>query len=164
MPFYGLIWRVTKNMGRSQETSNKKEVRNKKEKKRKDKEKKRLERRDNPRDGNSLDDMIAYVDENGRLSSTPPDPLNKQKVIAADIEVSVPKRTSDQKADPVRKGIVSFYNDSKGYGFIRDLENQQSVFMHVNDFIDDIKENNKVTFEIEMGSKGPKAVRVKLDK
>ena len=151
-------------MGRSQETSNKKEVRNKKEKKRKDKEKKRLERRDNSKDGNSLDDMIAYVDENGRLSSTPPDPLNRQKVIAADIEISVPKRTGDQKPDPIRKGIVSFYNDSKGYGFIRDLENQQSVFMHVNDFIDDIKENNKVTFEIEMGSKGPKAVRVKHDK
>jgi cold shock CspA family protein len=140
-------------MGRSQETSNKKEVRNKKEKKRKDKEKKRLERRDNSKDGNNLDDMIAYVDENGRLSSTPPDPLNRQKVKAEDIEISVPKRTGDQRPDPIRKGIVSFYNDSKGYGFIRDLENQQSVFMHVNDFVDDIKENNKVTFEIEMGSK-----------
>ena len=105
-------------MGRSQETSNKKEVRNKKEKKRKDKEKKRLERRDNTKDGNNLDDMIAYVDEHGRLSSTPPDPLNRQKVKAEDIEISVPKRTGDQRPDPIRKGIVSFYNDSKGYGFI----------------------------------------------
>ena len=55
-------------MARSQETFNKKEVRNKKEKKRKDKEKKRLERRDNVKEGRSFDDMIAYVDENGRLS------------------------------------------------------------------------------------------------
>ena len=62
-------------MSRSQETYNKKEVRNKKEKKRKDKEKKRLDRKENATEGKSFDDMIAYVDENGRLSSTPPDPL-----------------------------------------------------------------------------------------
>jgi len=151
-------------MGRSQETSSKKEIRNKKEKKRKEKEKRRQERRTNTRDGNNPDDMIAYVDENGRLTSTPFDPKNRQKVKVEDIEISVPKRNNDGKASPFRKGIVSFYNDSKGYGFIRDLENQQSVFVHVNDFMDDIKENNKVTFEIEMGSKGFKAVRVKLDK
>ena len=151
-------------MGRSQETSNKKEVRNKKEKKRKEKEKKRLERRESPRGGSNLDDMIAYVDENGRLSSTPPDPLARKKVKIEDIEVSVPKRVPGEKENPIRKGILTFYNESKGYGFIRDLENQQSIFAHVNDFIDDIRENNKVSFEIEMGSKGPKAVRVKLDK
>jgi len=151
-------------MGRSQETSNKKEVRNKKEKKKKEKEKKRLERKAGTKDGNNLDDMIAYVDENGRITSTPPDPNSRQKVKIEDIEISVPKHSSDQKMNPIRKGIVSFYNDSKGFGFIRDLENQKSVFMHVNDFVDDIKENNKVIFEIEMGSKGPKAVRVKLDK
>jgi cold shock CspA family protein len=150
-------------MARSQESFNKKEVRNKKEKKRKDKEQKRLDRRSNT-NSNSFDDMIAYVDENGRISSTPPEPGSRRKVNAEDIEVSVPKRSEDDKPNPMRKGILTFYNDSKGYGFIRDLENQQSVFAHVNDFEDDIKENNKVSFEIEMGNKGPKAVRVKLDK
>ena len=150
-------------MARSQESFNKKEVRNKKEKKRKDKEQKRLDRRSNS-NSNSFDDMIAYVDENGRISSTPPDPGSRRKVNVEDIEISVPKRSEDEKANPLRKGILTFYNDSKGYGFIRDLENQQSVFAHVNDFEDDIKENNKVSFEIEMGNKGPKAVRVKLDK
>jgi cold shock CspA family protein len=151
-------------MGRSQETYNKKEVRNKKEKKRKDKEKKRLERRENAKEGKSLDDMIAYVDENGRITSTPPDLSSRQKVKVEDIEISVPKRSSEPPENPVRKGILSFFNESKGYGVIRDLGNQQSVFVHINDFVESISENNKVTFEIEMGHKGPKAVHVKLDK
>ena len=58
-------------MGRTQETFNKKEVRNKKEKKRKEKEKKKLARKEKEKAG-GLDDMIAYVDEHGNLSSTPP--------------------------------------------------------------------------------------------
>ena len=65
-------------------------------------------------------------------------------------------------ADLVRKGIVTFFNDSKGYGFIKDLETQDSIFVHINALIDPIKENNKVSFEVEMGQKGPNAVRVKL--
>jgi len=60
-------------MGRSNETSSKKEVRKKQEQNRKEKEKKRLERKTKSRDGNNLDDMIAYVDEFGNLSPTPPD-------------------------------------------------------------------------------------------
>jgi cold shock CspA family protein len=151
-------------MSRSQETYNKKEVRNKKEKKRKDKEKKRLDRKENATEGKSFDDMIAYVDENGRLSSTPPDPLMRRKVNAEDIAVSVPRNSSEAPENNIRKGIVSFFNESKGYGFIRDLDNQQSVFVHINDFVDSIGEQNRVTFEIEMGHKGPRAVNVKLDK
>jgi cold shock CspA family protein len=150
-------------MGRSQETFNKKEVRNKKEKKRKQKEVKRLERRENAREGKTFNDMIAYVDENGRLSSVPPDLSNRQKVKAEDIEISVPKRAAEAPEDKIRKGIVTFMNTSKGFGFIRDLGNQQSVFMHVNDLLEDVAENNRVTFETEMGQKGPKAVRVRLD-
>ena len=59
-------------MGRSQETSNKKEVKNKKDKKRKDKEKKRLIRKESGKSSYAV--MIAYVDEFGKISSTPPDP------------------------------------------------------------------------------------------
>jgi cold shock CspA family protein len=151
-------------MARSQETYNKKEVRNKKEKKRKEKEQKRQDRRASSKDGNSLDDMIAYVDENGNITSTPPDLTNKKKVNAEDIVISVPRRSSEAPENPIRKGIVTFFNESKGYGFIRDLDNQQSVFVHINDFLESIGEQNKVIFEIEMGHKGPKAVNVKLDK
>jgi cold shock CspA family protein len=149
-------------MARSQETFNKKEVRNKKDKKRKDKEAKRLARKDNEKSG-SLDDMIAYVDENGMISDTPPDPTKKKKVIKAeDIEINVPKREDIEEVDPIRKGVVTFFNESKGFGFIKDRETMESVFVHVNNVLEDIKENNMVTYEVEMGQKGPTAVRVQV--
>lgn len=151
-------------MGRSQETFNKKEVRSKKEKKRKEKEKKKLARKENEKKG-SLDDMIAYVDENGMISSTPPDPTKKKEVIKLeDIEIGVPNRGPADDLDPVRKGIVSFFNESKGYGFIKDNETKESVFVHVNNVLEEIKEGNLVSFEVEMGPKGPAATQVKLIK
>lgn len=150
-------------MGRSQESFNKKEVKNKKDKKRKDKEKKRLDRKDNEKPS-SLDDMIAYVDENGMITSTPPDPNKKKTVInSEDIEISIRKQ-EDIPFDPVRKGTVSFFNDSKGYGFIRDSETQESVFVHINNVLEPIKEGNLVSFEVEKGMKGPTAVQVKIFK
>jgi cold shock CspA family protein len=148
-------------MGRSQESFNKKEVRKKKEKKRQDKEKKRLARKDGEKKG-GLDDMIAYVDENGMLTDTPPDPTTKKKTKVEDIEISIPRQDPNDRPDPIRRGRLTFYNDSKGYGFIRDAETQESIFVHVNEFQDDIMEGNMVSFEVEKGQKGPAAVRVKL--
>lgn len=146
-------------MGRSQETYNKKEIRNKKEKKRKEKEKKRLARKDGEK--NSFDDMIAYVDENGNITSTPPDPDKKEEIELEDIAISVPKSDPNDKPDPIRNGIVTFFNDSKGYGFIKDIETKESVFVHINNVIDEIKDGDKVSFEIEMGPRGLAAVNVK---
>lgn len=147
-------------MSRSQESFNKKEVRQKKEKSRKEKEKKRLAKKDDQTA--SFDDMIAYVDENGMLTSTPPDPTRKIAAKLEDIEISVPKQDPNDKPDPIRKGTVTFYNDSKGFGFIKDSETHESLFVHINNLIDAIKEGNLVTFEVEMGQKGPIAVQVKL--
>lgn len=150
-------------MARSQETFNKKEVRNKKEKKRKEKEARKLLKKDNPR-SSGLDDMIAYVDENGMITSTPPDPTKKLEVVAENIEISIPKHDSLPEQDPIRKGIVTFFNDSKGFGFIKDSETKESVFVHINNVLEDIKENNVVSFEVVMGQKGPTATQVKLVK
>lgn len=150
-------------MGRSQETYNKKEVRNKKEKKRKEKEKKRNFRKDQEKKS-GLDDMIAYVDENGVITSTPPDPTKKTEVDLEGIAISVPKDDPALKDDPVHKGIVTFYNDSKGFGFIRDMNNRQSVFVHANNLLEAIKENNVVTFEVAKGPKGLTAQKVQLFK
>jgi len=150
-------------MGRSQETSNKKEVKNKKEKKRKEKEKKRLIKKENGKKS-SFDDMIAYVDEFGMITSTPPDPSKKREVEAAGIEISVTKNDPSHKTDYVRKGVVSFFNESKGFGFIRDMETKQSVFVHANNLLEPVKENNVVNFEIGKGPKGPTALKVKLFK
>ena len=150
-------------MGRSQETFNKKEVRNRKEKKRKEKAAKRQAKRENE-SKSSLDDMIAYVDENGMIVDTPPDENEKTEVKLEDIEVSVPKGGSVADEDPVKKGVVTFFNESKGYGFIKEKETKQDIFVHVNNLVDNIKEGNLVTFEIEKGQRGPTAVNVKLDK
>jgi cold shock CspA family protein len=149
-------------MGKSQETSNKKEVKNKKEKKRKEKAKKRLIKKETGK--SSFDDMIAYVDEFGKITSTPPDPSKKIQVEANAIETSVTKNDPSKKPDYVRKGVVTFFNDSKGFGFIRDMENKQSVFVHANNLQEPIKENNIVSFEIGKGPKGSTALNVKLFK
>jgi len=148
-------------MGRSQESFNKKDVRNKKEKKRKEKEAKKLARKDGEKA--SFDDMIAYVDENGVITSEPIDPKSKTEIKLEDIAVSVPKGSTED-VDPVRKGTVSFYNESKGFGFIKDLDTKQDVFVHANNVIGEIKEGNLVTYEVEMGQRGPNAVRVQLSK
>jgi cold shock CspA family protein len=148
-------------MGRSQESFNKKDVRNKKEKKRKDKIAKKLAKKDG--DKSSFDDMIAYVDENGVITSEPIDPSRKTEIKLEDIAVSVPKGSTEE-VDPVRKGTVSFYNESKGFGFIKDLETKQDVFVHANNVLGEIKEGNLVTYEVENGQRGPNAVRVQISK
>jgi len=145
-------------MGRSQETFNKKEVRQRKEKKRKEKAQKRLERKENEK-SNSLDDMIAYVDENGVISSTPPDPNKKTKVKAKDIVLGVPSR-EDEDEDVLRTGVVSHFNHSKGFGFIKDSVTKQGVFFHINQVTGEIAEGNQVQFEVENGPRGLAAVNV----
>jgi cold shock CspA family protein len=146
------------------ETWNKKERIKKKQQQKKEKAEKKLERKDNARNGNNLESMLAYLDENGNLSSQPPDPRKKITVKAEDIEIGVPKHEPVDPADLIRKGIVTFFNDAKGYGFIKDQVTQESVFVHINSLTEAIKENNKVTFETEMGPKGANAVNVKLVK
>ena len=148
-------------MAKSKETWNKKELEKKREKKKKDKELRKEERKANAKEGKSFEDMIAYMDENGNITSTPPDPQKKKIIRLEDIEIGVPKYVTT-KMDPIRKGIVTFFNNSKGYGFIKDSETQESIFVHANGLIDAIAENNKVTFEVEKGQKGPNAVGVKL--
>lgn len=149
-------------MGRSQESFNKKEVRNKKEKKRKEKEKKRQARREEGKD--SFNDMIAYVDEYGQILDTPPDPDQKEEIELEDIEPGVPKKSEMEEEETERKGVVTFFNENKGFGFIKDMKTQQSVFVHVSNLEESIKENNLVLFEMEKGPKGPVAVKVKLQK
>lgn len=148
-------------MGRSQESFNKKDVRNKKEKKRKEKIAKKLLKKDGEK--SSFDDMIAYVDENGVITSEPIDPSSKKEIKLEDIAVSVPKGSTEE-VDPARKGTVSFYNESKGFGFIKDIETKQDIFVHANNVIGEIKEGNLVTYEVEMGQRGPNAVRVQISK
>ena len=59
------------------------------------------------------------------------------------------------------EGIVKFFNESKGFGFIRPTGSSEDIFVHSSGLIDNIRENDKVEFEQERGKKGMNAVRVK---
>lgn len=150
-------------MGRSQQTIGKKEVRSKQEKKRKEKEKKRALKKSEGKKG-SFDDMIAYVDEYGMITSTPPDPEKKIVIAAESIELDITKNKPESAPDFVRKGVVTFFNESKGFGFIRDLASNQRVFVHANNLLEPVKENNIVIYEAGKGPKGTSAMKVKLFK
>jgi cold shock CspA family protein len=151
-------------MGRSQETYNKKEKEKKRLKKKKEKQQKKEDRKAGSEKGKSLEDMLAYVDEEGNITSTPPDPSKKRKIKAEDIEIGVSRKEDPDPADLIRKGTVTFFNGSKGYGFIKDHDSQESIFVHVNGLTEPVNEGDKVIFETEMGQKGLNAVRVKLFK
>jgi cold shock CspA family protein len=123
------------------ESWNKKEREKKKQKEKRDKAEKMQERKENAKKP-GFDDMIAYLDENGNLSSTPPDPRKRVEVKLEDIQIGVPEYVPPTQ-------------------FIKDRVSQESVFVHANNLSFEIKENDLVTFETEMGQKGPVAVNIK---
>jgi cold shock CspA family protein len=146
-------------MAKSQNTFNKQENEKKRLKRRKEKLERKEEQKLHPSES-GLDNMIAYVDEFGRISDTPPDPLKKKKVDASTIEVGVPRR-EEEIVSPFRNGRVDFFDDSKGFGFIKETGTQEKYFVHVNGLLQQVKEGDTVTFELEQGRKGINAVRVK---
>ena len=62
----------------------------------------------------------------------------------------------------MNKGIVKFFNESKGYGFVKDSESEKEYFIHISGLVDRVKENDEVVFELQEGKKGLNAVNVKL--
>lgn len=150
-------------MGRSRSTFSKRENEKKKQKKKEDKLQKREEKKANTESGKSLDDMIAYVDEFGNISDTPPDPEKKKKEVkAANIEISIPKQEEEEKDQP-KEGIVSYYDHSKNFGFIQGPENDR-FFVHESNVEEPIQEGDKVSFMPRKGLKGMDATEVKLIK
>ena len=146
-------------MAKPKETFNKKEKEKKRLKQRQEKHEKMEERKANGKKGKSLEEMMAYIDENGNISDTPPDPRKAKMFKTEDIQIGVPKR--EDIDEPIRNGVVSFFNDAKGFGFINDKETGERVFIHINNLSEPIKESDKVTFEVESGPKGLNAVNVK---
>jgi cold shock CspA family protein len=147
-------------MGRSQDTFSKRQKEAKRAKKKKEKLIKKEERKANS-DGGGLDNMIAYVDEFGNITDTPPEEQEREEVEAENIEIGVPKKVKGEEQTHF-EGKVAFYNDSKGYGFINDTNSGEKYFVHINGCLDEIQENDKVTFELERGQKGMNAVNVKV--
>lgn len=144
------------------ESWNKKEREKKKQKAKMDKADKMKERKENAKKGKSLDEMIAYLDEDGNISSTPPDPRKKREIKLEDIQIGVPESIPLTQEELTHQGKITFFNHEKGFGFIKDMQSQQSIFVHANNLPGEVKENDKVSFEIEMGQRGPYAVNVMM--
>jgi cold shock protein len=62
----------------------------------------------------------------------------------------------------MKSGKVKFFNESKGYGFIKDNESEKEYFVHASGLVDEIREEDEVTFDLQEGKKGLNAVNVKL--
>ncbi|MDR2083574.1 MAG: cold shock domain-containing protein [Bacteroidales bacterium] len=137
---------------------NKRENEKKKQQKKLDKQKRKEERKSTGKSG--FDDMIAYVDEHGNITSVPPDMQNKEVIEQEDIIISVPKKEKEETL--VLKGRVEHFNESKGYGFIKDLASTEKYFFHVSNAPENILEGNVVTFTLEKGTKGMNAVNIVL--
>lgn len=135
----------------------KKEKAKKKSKKKEDKAQRKEERKSSNNKGKGFESMLAYIDENGNLTSTPPDARNRIEIDINDIQLGAAPIVHE---DPTRTGVVSFFSD-KGYGFIIDDKSQDKIFVHINQLSEPIKERDKVSFENERSPKGLVAVNVK---
>jgi cold shock CspA family protein len=144
-------------MARSKETSNKREKEKQRQKEKREKREKMEERRASQAKGKSLDEMLAYVDEEGNISSTPPDPQKKKVFNAEDIEIGVSR--SKEADDPIKEGKIDFFDGSRGFGFI--IQNDgDKIFFHINQTTYPVKEGDVVNYGIERGPKGWNAVDV----
>ena len=146
------------------ETWNKKERERKKQQKRKEKMEKKLDKKQVNKGAHSLESMLAYVDEYGNLSSQPMDPRKKLVINVEDIDISIPRQSDIPSEGQVQVGIVTLFKTDRGFGFIKDLQTQQSYFFHIKSLIDPVRENNKVSFETEKGPKGPSAINIRLSR
>lgn len=137
----------------------KRELEKKKQSKKLEKQKRKEERKANAGSG-SFEDMIAYVDENGLIIDTPPDASNKQEINVEDIAVSTLKQ--EEIEEPILKGRVEYFNEDRGFGFIKDVNSTEKYFFYVTSLQNPVVEGNMVTFELERGRKGMNAVRIAL--
>jgi len=58
-------------------------------------------------------------------------------------------------------GTVKFYNEAKGFGFIVDDQSQSDIFVHATGLVDKVAQNDKVTYDVKDGKKGPNAINVR---
>ncbi len=140
-------------------TSGKREREKIKQTKRLDKQRKKEERQNSG--SRNFEDMLAYVDENGVLHTTPPETGEREEIDASQIEVSIPRRSEPDEITPFQ-GRVEYFDAAKGYGFIKDSDNGEKYFFHITNAPAEIAEGQMVTFEIERGMRGMNAVRISI--
>lgn len=78
------------------------------------------------------------------------------------IKRMIDKLMNTNKVNNMKEGTVKFFNNAKGIGFITVKDSEEEIFVHSTNLIENIKENDLVTFDVKKGDKGPNAVRVSL--
>lgn len=146
-------------MARSKQSFQKTEIEKKKKQKQKEKEEKRELRKASSNKGKGFDSMIAYVDYNGQVSNTPPDPKMKVEVRAEEILLG-PRSFIREDIRNLRTGKIAIYNTERKFGFIKDGITQEKVFFHIADTDGNIKEGDAVSYELIHGPKGLNAIQV----
>ena len=107
--------------------------------------------------GEYKQDEFVYVDFNGNFTDTPPDPEEKEQISLESIIISPTKKDD---VDTRVSGKVTFYDDEKGFGFIKNPLNQDSYFFHFSECPDTLTIGDKVEFELIRGEKGMNAVKI----
>jgi len=136
----------------------------KKQQKKQEKQKRKEDRKANTSKGSSLEEMFVYVDENGMLTSTPPDQQKKKEEIDLEsIEISIPKREDSTDETTIYKGIIERFFEQKGYGFIKESKSGKKYFFHISAITGNVNEGQTVFFELEQGPRDLNAVRIHLE-
>lgn len=135
------------------ETFSKKEREKKKRQIRLEKEQRKQERKEQSRNGNNMDEMMAYLDVEGNLTNLPPDqqPRHQRK----------PDNSNNSKNDgSFRTGTIKFIDYKKGFGFIKDSVTQESIFVQTNVLPATVNKTGKVKFKTRQDSRGLSAIFV----
>ncbi|MCO5233785.1 MAG: cold shock domain-containing protein [Chitinophagales bacterium] len=138
---------------------NKKALEQKKAKKKQDKLMRKEERKANNNKGKSLDELLVYVDEYGNVTDVPPEKQNRIEINLEDIQLGAAPIVVEEIKEFT--GIVSSFLTDKAYGFITEDNSRESVFVHSNQMLDEIKENDRVTYHKERTPKGYSAINVR---
>ncbi|TCV08470.1 cold shock CspA family protein [Sphingobacterium alimentarium] len=138
-------------MGQSQQTFRKKEIAKKKLQKRKEKEERKAQREDSNDKGKALEEMFAYVDENGNISDKPP--VKKYEFKEEDL-------IRPEVEDVYSFGKVSFYNEAGQYGFIRDNETRENVYFNFKILGFVLHQDQKVKFKSQSSKQGLQVTEV----
>jgi cold shock CspA family protein len=78
-----------------------------------------------------------------------------------DIQIGTPIYNPEDAVSEVRTGVLSFFNTDKGFGFINETPSGARVFVHISQLPNSVKENDKLSYEVEMGDRGLNAINVK---
>ena len=88
--------------------------------------------------------------------------IKKEEINLDEIIIATPKKEDEEPV--ILRGRVEFFNEARGFGFIKDLAGVDKYFFHVNNVVGNISEGNIVTFDLERGVKGMNAVNICLEK